>query len=449
MAEPFHRITRLARRLPFPEGTYAVGAGIAVGGLAAYGFLSLAYRQLTTVHSKVPYSAVFGLWVVVFTVTPGFFQPLEQEVGRALAHRRAQGIGGAPLVKRAATLGGVLALVAIVGSLVAVSPITDRAFHHNATLFVCLLIGIVVYYSTYIVRGALAGNARFGPYGTMLGAEGVVRLVATVVLVVVGSHAPGAFGLALVLPPVAAMAIGLWGQHGLLEPGPVAPYSELSTAIGYLLLGSVLCQALSYSSYIAAIALQTPAQANRVGDFAAGILIARIPILGFQAVQAALLPKLARLAGAGKEDEFRKALRQLVMIVLGVGVVGVLGGFAAGHTAGRLLFGTKFTLGNGDVGLLAVGSGAFMFALTLAQALIALRSYAAAALSWLAGAAGCVVGALMSHELFLRSELSFGVGAVFAAVVMLACLAVRLRSGVPMGSLERLVTDLEHEPLEI
>ena len=439
----------MARKLPFPEGTYAVGAGIAVAGLTAYAFLSLAYRQLSTVHSTVDYSAVFGLWVVVFTLTPGFFQPLEQEVGRAVAHRRAQGIGGAPLVKRAATLGGILAFVAVVASLAAMSPITSRLFHHESVLFLSLLIGIVVFYATYIVRGTLAGNARFGAYGTMLAGEGIVRLVATIVLVVIGSHSPGAFGLALVLPPIAAIAISLRGQKRLLEPGPVASYSELSSAIGYLILGSVLCQALSYSAYIAAISLKTSAQTDRVGKFAAGILIARIPILGFQAVQAALLPKLARLAGAGRDDEFRKALRQLVMIVLAVGLVGVVGGFALGHAAGRLLFGAKFTLGNRDVGLLAIGSGGFMFALTLAQALIALRSYPAAALSWLAGAAGCVIGAVSAHDLFLRSELSFGIGAVCAATAMLTCLMVRLRSGVPMGSIERLVVDIEHEPLEI
>ena len=81
--------------------------------------------------------------------------------------------------------------------------------------------------------------------------------------------------------------------------------------------------------------------------------------------------------------------------------------------------------------------------------MIALRSYAAAALSWLAGGAGCIVGAVVTHDLFLRSELSFGIGAICAAAAMLACLTVRLRSGVPMGTIERLVTDLEHEPLEI
>ena len=443
------RLVGLARRLPFPEGTYAVGAGIAIAGLTAYAFLSLTYRQLVPGSSTVDYSAVFGLWVVVFTLTPGLFQPLEQEVGRAVAHRRAQGIGGGPLVKRAATLGGILALVAVVGSIAAVGPITSRVFNHETVLFVSLLVGIVLYYAMYIARGALAGNGRFGAYGTMLASEGIIRLVATAALVVVGSRAPGAYGLVLVLPPAAAIAISMRGQKHLLDPGPAAPYSELSTAIGYLLLGSLLCQALSYSAYIAAIVLKTPAQADLVGKLAAGILIARIPLLGFQAVQAALLPKLARLAGAGHDAEFRKALHQLVMIVLAVGVIGVVGGFAFGRGAGLLLFGSKFKLANRDVGILAIGSGGFIFTLTLAQALIALRSYAAAALSWLAGGVGCIVGTAVSHDLFLRSELSFALGALAAAVAMLVCLMVRLRSELPMDALERLVVDIEHEPLEI
>ena len=442
-------MVEMARKLPLPEGTYAVGAGIAIGGVTGYIFLSLAFRQLTTQHSKVDYTAVFGLWVVLFTLTPGFFQPLEQEVGRALAHRRAQGIGGGPLVKRAARLGGALALLAIVGCIAAVVPITSRAFNDDSLLFVCLLIGIGAYYASYIARGTLSGNGRFGPYGVLLGAEGVVRLVAVIALIIVGTHAPGLYGLALVIPPIIALLIGLRGQHGLLLPGPTAPYSELSTALGYLLVGSLLCQALSYSGYLAAVVLHSKSQQNLVGDLAVGILIARLPILGFQAVQAALLPKLARLAGAGRDDEFRTSLRQLLMIVLGVGIVGIVGGFAAGHAIGRLLFGTKFTLSNRDVGILMIGSGAFILALTLAQALIALRSYAAATWSWVAGAFGCVVGVFLSHELILRSELSYAVGSTVAAAAMFACLAVKLRSGVPIGTMERLAVDLEHEPLEI
>ena len=258
----------------------------------------------------------------------------------------------------------------------------------------------------------------------MLGAEGVVRLVVTIGLVVVGSRTPGPYGLALVLPPIVAMAVALRGQKRLLEPGPTAPYSELSSAIGYLLLGSVLCQALSYSAYLVAISLETHAQATKVGKFAAGILIARIPILGFQAVQAALLPKLARPRGRRPRrrvpqgapptrDDRARGRESSAWSAASRSAISPAASCSAG----------EFTLGNRDLGLLAVGSGGFIFALTLAQALIALRSYAAAALSWLAGAVGCGIGIVSAHDLFLRSELSFGVGAVFAAVAMLVCLA--------------------------
>ena len=449
MAERVQRIVRVARKLPFPEGTYAVAAGIAIAGITAYAFLSLAYRQLVVGDEKVAYTALFGLWVILYTICPGFFQPLEQEVGRAIASRRAQGIGAAPLVKRAATLGGGLALAAIVVSFAALGPLTSRVFHHSFVLFVSLIIGIVAYYVAYLARGTLAGNGRFGPYGEMVGAEGLVRLVATVVLFVAGVKTAGIFGLAIVLPPIAAVLIAMRGQKHLLEPGPEAPYSELSTALGYLLVASVLCQALSYAAYIAAVVLAKPSQSNIVGDLATGILIARIPLLGFQAVQAALLPKLARLAGAGEETEFRNALRQIVTIVLAVGVAGIVGGFAVGHLVGHILFGAKFTLSNVDVGLLAVGSGAFMLALTFAQALIALRSYAAMAFSWVVGAVGCVVGVFFASELLLRSELSYAVGASVAALAMLVCLAARLRSGSPLDSVEQLADSIRQGPLEI
>src|SRR5664279_3830244 len=136
-----------------PEGTFAVGAGLGVAAVTSYLFVIVANKGL----SSQQYSAFGAFWGFIFVAGPGLFQPLEQEVGRALAHRRAQGIGGGPLVKRAATLGAFLALAAVIASLAAGSVITSRVFNGETSLFVCLLIGIVVYYATYIVRGALAG----------------------------------------------------------------------------------------------------------------------------------------------------------------------------------------------------------------------------------------------------------------------------------------------------
>src|SRR5207237_4721157 len=129
--------------------------------------------------------------------------------------------------------------------------------------------------------------------------------------------------LALALPPAIAVLVSLRGQHDLLKPGPTAPYAELSGALGLLLLGSVLAQSLSYAAFLAATILaKTGAQKDALAGFITGIFVARIPILLFQAVQAALLPKLAALAGAGRHDEFRNGMRRLLVIVIGLGIVG-------------------------------------------------------------------------------------------------------------------------------
>jgi O-antigen/teichoic acid export membrane protein len=432
-----------AARKPVPEGTYAIGAGLLIAGLSAYVFQILSYRQL----SKGEYNALNGLWVMVFVVAPGFFQPLEQEVARALAHRRAQGIGGAPLVKRAAVLGGILAGAVALASIIGAKPLVDELFHGNTPLLIGLLLAIASYYLAHMTRGTLSGNGRFGPYGVMHGSEGIVRVVMCAALVVIGVSTPGWYGLALALPPFFAVAISLRGQRGLLQPGPSAPYSELSNALGWLLLGSVLAQALSYAAFIGATLLATDAQKDLVGDFIAGLFMARIPILLFQAVQAALLPKLAAHAGAGRHNDFRTGLRKLVMIVLAVGLLGVVGGFALGSTAGRILFGDKFVLSSRDVGLLAAGSAGFILALTLAQGLIALRAYREAAAAWVIGIVTFVVVTALGNDLLLRVELGFAFGSVAAGAAMGGLLLLRMRSGVPSDV--DLVGVIEHEPLEI
>ncbi len=266
---------------------------------------------------------------------------------------------------------------------------------------------------------------------------------------IVGSTAPGPYGLALVLPPIAALLIAMRGQHGLLLPGPTAPYSELSSALGYLFVGSLLCQALSYAGYIAAIVLHNSHQQNLVGDLAVGIFIARIPILGFQAVQAALLPKLARLAGAGRDDEFRSSFRQLVLIVVGVGAIGVVGGFAAGHAVGQLLFGTKFTL---EQPRCRTARGR--------QRRVHPRAHACAGIDRTAELRRrhMVVGRWRGRRRRRRVR-GAGTDPAFGAELRDRlfgrgsrhgiCLAVRMRAGIPVGTMERLTMDLEHEPLEI
>ena len=448
MVQRTQRLIEAARR-PLPEGTFVVGAGLIVAGLTAYGFQILSFRAL----SKPNYAALNGLWVFVFVLAPGFFLPLEQEVGRAVADRRSRGIGGGPVVKRAAWAGFLLTVVLAVATIAAAvgTPLTDRLFHGREALVPCLVIALFTYFTQHLTRGTLSGNGRFGPYGLILAAEGIIRLSPAAVLAISGVDDPVWYGLCLAVPPVLASLVSLRGQKGLLEPGPEAPWSELSSNLGYLLFGSLFAQVLSYAPFLGAQVLaRGHAERTEVANFIVGLFLARIPILLFQAVQAALLPKLAGLAGAGRHEDFRAGLRKLVLVVVGIGVLGVIGGGTLGPTAGEILFGEKFNLGHVDLALLAAGCGMFILALTLAQALIALMGHARVFLAWLLGiAAFVVVTAIAGDDLFLRVEIGFIAGTVASATLMGAMLLRRMAAGVPADSLASLVEQIEHEPLEI
>ncbi|MDQ1429781.1 MAG: hypothetical protein QOF40_383, partial [Actinomycetota bacterium] len=446
MSQRAQRLIEAARKVPVPEGTYAVGLGLLIAGITAYGFQILAFKGLT----KSEYAALNGLWILVFVVAPGFFLPLEQEVGRAVADRRSRDLGGGPVVKKAARAGALLA-----GALMALSVIgafafdlTERLFHGQEVLLVCFVIALGTYAVQHITRGTLSGNGRFGPYGLILAAEGLFRMLPVVVVYAAGVDNLVWYGLALAIPPLLATVVAVRGEKGLLEPGPDAEWSELSTNLTLLFLGSLAAQALSYAAALGVLVLaQGKAERDAAADFIVGFFLARIPILLFQAIQAALLPKLAALSGAGKHADFRSGLKKLIMIVVGVGVLGVAGGASIGPTIGQILFGDKFNLGRQDLTLLFAGSAAFILALTLAQALIALLGHGRALIAWTVGLVLCVgVMALGSSatisDLFLRVELGYLAGCLGAAVMMTIFLLTSLRSQGP-ESLSLLVEAIE------
>jgi O-antigen/teichoic acid export membrane protein len=452
MSQRAQRLIEAARKLPVPEGTYAVGLGLLISGITAYGFQILAFKGL----SKSEYAALNGLWILIFVVAPGFFLPLEQEVGRAVADRRSRALGGGPIVRKAALAGALLAgglmLLSVLGA--ALFSFTERLFHGQEILLVCFVIGLGTYAVQHVTRGTLSGNGRFGPYGMILGAEGVFRMAPIIVVYAAGIDSLLWYGLALAIPPLLASLVALRGQTGLLTPGPDAEWAELSTNLTLLFLGSLAAQALSYAAALGVLVLaQGRVERDAAADFIVGFFLARIPILLFQAIQAALLPKLAALSGAGRHADFRSGLLKLLGIVVGVGALGIVVGATLGPWAGQLLFGAKFNLSHQDLALLCAGSACFILALTLAQALIALLGHGRALMSWIVGLVICVGvmaagSSATTSDLFLRSELGYLAGCAAAAVVMAIFLLASVRSQRP-ESLSLLVEAIEHEPLEI
>ncbi len=448
VVERVQRLAVAAKRLPVPEGTWAIGAGLLVVGLSAYGFQVIAAKRL----SDSDFTSLNVLWAMVFVFSPGLFQPLEQEVGRAMAARRVHGVGGAPIVRRASALGLAFAIMMTIAVVVVAftTSLVSKLFAGHPLLVVCLIIALFTFGIEYLARGAFAGTGNFGAYGVSMAAEALLRLAPCIPLALVGAKNPVWFGLCLAIPPLLATGIALRGRHDLMQPGPPAPYREISTNLGYLLGGSLFAQVLGYAPFIGAQALAKPNQRTAVADFIVGLFLSRIPIVLFQAVQAALLPGLTSMVSAGRDDEFRVGVRRLVLVVVGIGVLGVAAGWLAGPWAGGLLFGAKFNLGRADVALLATGSGLFILSLTMSQALIALSGHAFTMYAWLIGLVTFVLTtAVVSHQLFLRVELGSIAGALGSLVMMAFFFVRRLRKGVASGDLASLIDQLVSEPLEI
>jgi len=415
-----------SRRSPLPPGAVVVGLGLALSGVATYAFFAVASRQL----DASAYAAVGVLWSLLFAVGNGVMQPLEQEVARAVADRRARGVGAGPVIRRAVAIGaGFTVALAAVGAL-SHDWILDRLLDERAGLVVAFLIGLAAFAAGHLARGTLSSHGRFGAYALFFATDGVARVVGAVVLAVVGVAVAGSWGLVLAVAPFIGVAVALAGQRGLLVDGPPAAWGELTRALGWLLLGTVSLALVVQGGTIAVQLLAGDADEAAAGVFLNGLQVARVPLFLFQAVLASLLPRLSRLAGAGELSHFRHSLLRLVRLIAVAGAVATAAAVVAGPAVVGAVFGTADVLGPEDMGLLAGTFVVIMVAICFDQALIALSGHRLMAVGWALALATLVATVLATSALddvFLRVELGLAAASVVAVVWMAAFLAARLR----------------------
>ena len=84
-------------KMPVPDGTIPVAIALLIAGIATFAFFRIG---TVAVGGEEEFTPIVALWFATFALTPGFFLPLEQELGRALAHRRATHDGSAPVVRK-------------------------------------------------------------------------------------------------------------------------------------------------------------------------------------------------------------------------------------------------------------------------------------------------------------------------------------------------------------
>lgn len=434
--------TATSSRTPLPEGTAAVGAGLFIAGLSAYAFFKVGQQAL----GQDGFKPIVAMWFVAFTFAPGFFLPLEQEVSRAIAHRRALGQGGAPIVRRVIPLAlGVVATLAIVAALASGS-ITSHLFEGNGVVTLCLALTLATYAPFHLARGICSGSGRFGHYGTMIGTDGAMRVIGCAALWIGGVTTVGAYALVIALSPLVGVLVVGWRGGLQSQDGPPAAWSEITPNLSWLLLGSLFSSALVNAGPITVDLLATNNSASVVTQFGNAVIFARIPLFLFQAVQAALLPRLARLAAKGDLGEFRNGLKRLLTLISVVGLVGVILTYAFGSQVLNFVY--EGRIDRRTLTMLALSSALYMVAVAIAQAVIALRGHARAAIGWALGFTTFVVVAwLSSSDLYLRVELALVGSSLMSLISFVVALRVLLRRGATPDP-ESILVALSDRPID-
>ena len=412
------------KRSAIPEGTLSIGIGLLVAGVTIYIFFKIGQQAL----GQEKFKPLVSLWFVMFAIAPGFFLPIEQELSRAVAHRRALNQGVGPVVKKVALL-CVVTVVFLLALILLLSPmINDNLFEGNVIITVSLAIAIVTYGALYFTKGLSSGLGKFSAYGFIVGADGAIRVLACTALLLLGVTQLSAYSLIIVITPIIGVMIVLLAGQLKTESGPPATWSEITENLVWLLGGSIFAAALVNAGPLTVDILGDSQDAIRVTQFGNAVLLTRVPLFLFQAVQAALLPRLTRLAARGDLVEFKIGFRRLDVLVIGVGVFGTIGAFLFGPFFLDLVYGGG--IDRRTLTLLALASAIYMMALAIAQAVIALRGHRLVALGWLLSFLSYVLCAWkVSQDLFLRVEVALVVSSTVALVSFALSLRALLKSG--------------------
>lgn len=403
-------------------GFVPVALGLGVFGLTTYGFLGLAGQAL----GPELFAPLSVLWTLLNAVGIGLFLPFEQELGRTTAARRALGQGNRPVVASVLRVGAVVVSVVVVLALVAFPLLADELLSGRRALVLLLVLALVGMGLSYAVRGLLAGNGRFGHYGAQLAVDGALRVAAAAVLAASGVRDPVAYGVILVVAPFVAVLVTTPRRRSeLVSPGPEVARQEVVRAMVVLLVASVASQLLANAGPLVVQVLATPGEEALAGQFLAALVIARVPVFLFAAVQAVLLPGLAALVGAGDAAGFVRRLALVTGLTGAIAGAGVLVMWWWGDALVGLLFGDEFGVGQDVILLIAVSGALFMLAQLCAQALLALGAELWVVVGWCAGLLALVASCVVDGPVTWVAAVALVVGSGVALVVLAAALVAR------------------------
>ena len=399
----------------FGRSAAMLSIGVGSAGLLTYVYFSLASHNL----DRTDYGEVVVLWSAVFVTISILFRPVEQLLSRTIAERQARGetIGGT--LRVAATIQGGLALAFAALALALRGPLQDDLLSGNSTLYWILVAAVLAFAASFFARGFLAGSRRFVLYGSLLLAESTARMSFAFAVAVGIASGQTAVALGIVAAPVLSLTVvplafagRAVARRATPPPRAAAGESQFTLARGGGFAAAVFLIMVSEQSLLNAGPLLVRASE---GAAAAGfifnvLMIARAPLVLFQAVATSLLPHLTRLRSSGVEGDgaFQMSVRVTVSAIAAFAAAVGLFVLIAGPELMQIAFGDKFTYDRVGLLIVTAGMGFYLASGTLNQAALAQGQARAAAARWVICAAGFVCWNFVPvFDEFRRVEVGF------------------------------------------
>ena len=390
--------------------SYGRGAAVLAVGIGATGLITFAYFSVAS-HAlpEAEYGRVALLWSAIFITVSVLYRPVEQLLSRTIADRDARGVGGREHLRVAATIQLALGAVFVVGALLAREPLQDDLLGGSASLYWILVVSVVAYAASYFARGFLAGHRRFELYGGLVLMESSSRFLFALAVAVGLSEGQSAVALGMVAAPIVSLAVVPVAVARRVTPPAAAAEPRpgdftLGHGSGFAL--AVLAIMVSEQTFLNAGPLLVQAtEGERGGAALAGfafnvLLIARAPLVLFQAVQTSILPHLTRLwvgrRGEAEAGSFGRSVNLTLGAIAGFAVGVAVLMLAAGPWLMTLVFGGEFDYDRGGLALVAVGMGLWLAAATVGQALLAQGRARQSAACWLTAAGGFTAFVLLA-----------------------------------------------------
>ena len=361
-------------------------AALGLGGVLTYVFFILTSHSLTDDQ----YGEVVVLWSVVFIVASTLYRPIEQLLARTLAERDQVGVPSGDALRTAGVIQLAVCLLTVVALLIARVPLEDNLFSNNPDFFWAMLASLVGFSLAYFARGYLAGRGHFGVYAALLIVESMLRVVLAALVTIGLLSGPAPIALAIALAPFCGLLMVPFARRASRPPadGTVPGGADLTLGRGSAFAAAVLVMMLSEQILVSSGALFVRAAE---GAAAAGfmfniLLVARAPLVLFQAVAASLLPHLTRLrarADRAGEDAFRESLQNTMLLIAGFAAAVTIGVLAIGPQVMQIAFGDGFDYDRLGLAIVAVGMGFYLVAASLNQAALAQGQAHRAASRWI------------------------------------------------------------------